>query len=381
MFRITNLNYKMIHFKIIFKLFTIVCLILLLISCKKESAKPQKVIRPVRFQQVSIKKGGLVRTFSGTTQAGIESKLSFKVSGTVQQLAVKVGDKVKKGDVIAELDSTDYELQVQKIQASLTSARAEERNASANYKRVRQLYENQNASRNDLDAARANAESKKATVRSIEKQLELARQQRAYTQLKSPLECVIAKIDIEESENVQTGQQVILTTCGTQTEAEVSVPESIISRIQKGSPVTVTLDSLPGKTFSAIITEVGVSATGTATTFPVKVQLLRPNPNVRTGMSASVTFTFESEDSKKSIFVPLVAVGEDHHGQFVFLIETIEKNLGVVHRKSVKVGELNPDGLEIIEGLKDGDLIVTAGISRLEDGSQVKLIESKEKRP
>ena len=159
---------------------------LALVGCEQETPPPVKVIRPVRFQAVSLTSGERVRTFAGTSKAGEETVLSFKVPGTMKHKRIKVGDKVKRGQTIAELDPRDYVLQVQSADAALARARAEARNAAATYSRTRGLYENNNASREELDAARAGHEAAKAQVRSAGKQREIARQQLSYTKLKAP---------------------------------------------------------------------------------------------------------------------------------------------------------------------------------------------------
>ena len=86
-----------------------------LLSCgRAEKAEPQKLIRPVRYMQVFSTGGRQLRTFSGTARAGVESKLSFKVNGTIRQIQVALGDTVMPGQVLAEIDPTDYQLKVGK---------------------------------------------------------------------------------------------------------------------------------------------------------------------------------------------------------------------------------------------------------------------------
>jgi len=350
-----------------------------LTSCDKEHQEAVESIRPVRYTRIQSQSPSRLRTFSGVAQAGAKSNLSFKVNGTVNQVSVKVGDKIPRGGVIATMDSTDYKLQLQQTQASLDRAQAEERNAAAVYERTRLLYENNNASRSELDATRAAYESTKAAALSIKKQIQMSRQQLKYTELKAPITCSIAAVDIEENENVRSGQLVVVANCGTQAEVDVGVPESVISQIKKDSLAQVTFDALTGKTFEAIITEVGVAVTSASSTFPVTVQLTEPNPLVRSGMTAEVTFSLESEETQKRIFLNPIAVKEDLKGQFVFIVEPQGEDLGIARKKFVKPGELMQDGLEIIEGLKDGDLVVTAGASRLQDGLKVRLLKSMEK--
>jgi len=225
--------------------------VILLPACESEEPVREPLIRPVRTQQVFSTGGTRVRTFSGTAQAGLESRLSFKVAGTVQVLNVKVGDHVKSGDLIAELDPIDYRLQAEETEASLERARADLRNAEAKYARVRALYENRNASRNDLDAARAGAESARAQVHSIQKRLELAGSQLRYTRLTAATDGAIAEVGIEVNENVRAGQTVVLLTSGARPEVKVGVPGILISQVQEGGKVTVTFDSIPGTVFRA----------------------------------------------------------------------------------------------------------------------------------
>ncbi len=346
--------------------------VLLLISCDKEKAEVKEVIRPVRYQQVFSTGGERVRSFSGVAQSGLEAKLSFKVSGTVKRVAVKVGESVNSGQLIAEIDPKDYKLQVQQAEASLDQAKAQSRNARASYERVKGLYENKTASRQDLDQARAASESASATVDAVTKKLELANLQLGYTKLTAPAKGSIAQINVENNENVQAGKTIAFLTSGSEIEVNIGIPEILISQIKEGSRVQVAFDAIKGTIFSATVTEVGVASTGT-TTFPVTVRLQKSGDNLRSGMAAEVSFTFRSDDSRERIMTPSVAVAEDRNGKFAYTVHPTDDEFATVKRIEVKVGELTENGLEIFEGLSDGDLVVTAGISKLKDGQKVRL--------
>jgi RND family efflux transporter MFP subunit len=350
-----------------------------LVACESDEPVQAPIIRPVRTQQVFSSGGTRVRTFSGTAQAGLESRLSFRVAGTVQALHVKVGDQVKAGERIAELDPMDYRLQVEETEASLERARADLRNSEAKYARVRALYENRNASRDDLDAARAGAESARAQVHSIQKRLELAGSQLRYTRLKAATDGAIAQVNVEVNENVQAGQPVVLLTSGARPEVEVAVPGILIARVEEGLEVSVNFDAIPGEVFTAVVTEVGV-VTGLSTTYPVTVKLEEDSPGVRPGMAAEVAFRFGSTDDRERFLVPPVAVAEDLEGRYVFIVEPGPEGFGTTRRRSVEVGELREDGIEIVEGVSDGDLVVIAGISKISDGQQVKLLAERSER-
>ena len=340
----------------------------------QDPAEVREILRPVRSETVSLTGSNQTRTFSGKAQAGLEAKLSFKVSGTVNHIFVKVGDKLKQGQVVATLDPRDYDLEVQRAQAALARVTASARSAAADYVRVRALYENRNASRNDLDQARASAESSRADVSSNTKELELARLKLGYTRLRSPAACFVASGPVEVNENVQSGETIIEVVCGSRLEVVVGVPEVFIARVKKGSKVTTTFDSIPGIRFPATVTKVGVASGQTATTFPVTVQLQQTVPGFRSGLAAEVIFRFESGNGKPRILVPPVAVGEDRDGRYVYIVEELENGIGTVKRTPVTVGELSLEGLEIVDGLHDGTRIATAGVRRLREGQKVRLM-------
>jgi RND family efflux transporter MFP subunit len=354
--------------------FVVLAAVLAVLGCEDEPEAPE-VIRPVRYVVVEGHDSATQRTFSGVSKSGQESRLSFQVSGQVLEVPINVGDRVKKGDTVARMDPADYALQLQNAQAAAAQSRAQERNAKATYERTRALYENQNASRQDLDADRTGYESGRAGLESANQQIRLRQRQLGYTHLKAPEPGVIATVDIEVNEYVQAGELVATLLAGDQIEVSVSVPASVIRSVKKGAKATARFDSLDGKTFGGTVTEVGVSSAGGATTFPVTVRLSEGENQVRAGMTADVTFVFASTTVGPKYSLPISAVGEDREGRFVFMLQREGDGLGTVHRSPVEVGEILADGIEILSGVKPGDLVVTAGVSRIYDGLQVRVPE------
>ncbi len=349
-----------------------------LTGCADAPPSPEEILRPVRSQTVLATGGGRERTFSGTARAGQETDLSFRVAGKIVELAVAVGDAVGAGDLIARLEQTDYAITVRRAEANLVQAQAAARNAAADLERVRSLYESDDVSRNELDAAMAGDESARAQTDAAAQTLEGARRQLSYTRLRAPVDGSIASVPVEVNENVRQGQIVVRLTSGSRPEVEVAIPEVLIAQIREGAAVTVSFDALgAGADFDAVVTEVGVASTATTTTFPVTVRLLRPSEDVRSGMAASVTFRFVSPDGREHLCVPPQAVGEDREGRFVFVLETgSEEGVGVVRRTAVEVApDLLPEGLEILAGLAEGQRVVTAGVRRLTDGQRVRLLD------
>jgi RND family efflux transporter MFP subunit len=357
------------------RIVTVVCVgvVPALLSCGGEPPEPTPVLRPVRAEQVFSTGAARERTFSGVARAAVEAKISFKVGGTVERIFVKVGDAVEAGDPIAELDDTDKRLQVEDARASLTQAKAQERNAATEYERVRGLYENRTASKQDLDAARTENESATASVESIEKRLELARRQLDYCRLNAPVTGSIASMEVEVNENVQPGQTICLLTAGSDIEVEITIPEALITGVHEGDAVTVEFDAIPGRRFAGRVAEVGVAATGVATAYPVTVRLASSGDDVLSGMAAEVTLSFGGGDGAERMIVDTFAVGEDREGRFVWVVSPAdEPGVGVVERRAVTIGTLTDTGIEILDGVSDGEYVVTAGVSKLSEGQRVR---------
>jgi RND family efflux transporter MFP subunit len=350
-------------------------LALALHGCGGEPPEAAPQLRPVRTMLVEASGGGVTRILAGVARAGVESRLSFRVSGTAQSVNVTLGDRVRRGQVLARLDPTDYELMLEEAEAGLAQAQAGLRRSEADYERVRALYENNHASKGELDAARAGAESAEAQVEAGEKRLQQARQQVGYTVLRAPSDGAIAAVDLEVNENVQGGQQVFLLTAGAELEIEVAVPEVLIAQVGVGQPVSVRFDALPGRRMGAKVTEVGIAAIGAASTFQVTAALVDAPAEIRSGMAAEVTFTFD-EGQTDRLVVPAVAIGEDRDGRFVFVLERGDGGDGTVRRRPVRIGKPQSSlaGIEVLDGLEVGEEVVTAGVRRLTDGMAVRVL-------
>ena len=344
-------------------------------GCGGEEAVPAPVIRPVRYAQAVVAGLEQSRTFAGVARAASEQELAFRVGGTVTAVEIAVGSPVRRGQVLARLDSGDLELRRQQAAAGLAQARAQARNARASYERAAALWERDNASMSDLDAARASYESAEASVTSAATALRLAEQQVAYTRLLAPADGSVSRIAVEAHEAVGAGQTVLVVIdTGGRPEVEVTVPEDFIGALRTGRPAQVVFGARPGRIYGATVSEVGPAAAG-AGGFPVIVRL-DDAAGVRPGMAAEVTFRMESgAGSAGVVLVPPEAVGQDQRGRFVYVLVTSDTgHVATAERRTVKTGVLTPDGLEILQGVGDGEYVATAGLRTLAPGQPVRLL-------
>ncbi len=331
-------------------------------------------LRPVRIVEVGEALTTHKRTFSGLSHSTQESRLSFKVTGNIIALPIKIGSRLQKGQLIARLDPSGFELAVEQSQANLLQAEANLRNESTNYERVKGLYANANASRGELDTARAGEESARAQASAARKAVEIAELDRSYTRLVAGSDCNVVSVDVEVNENVSAGTPIASVDCGDGIEVSLAIPESLIRNFKQGLAANIRFDAISDETYSGLVTEVGASAGGVGTTFPVTVQLNNPGDKVRSGLAAEVAFTFPKISGELTHVVPTQALVNNHTGTYVYLaVPSSSGKTAIVTRRDVVLGGMTNDGIEVTNGLNLGDRVITAGVSIIRNNQEVLL--------
>ena len=385
------------------RLLALLSLVIFFISCEEKSIETIKKIRPIKFSKVEQSTGLETHTFSGVAKAQNETNLSFKVSGTLSAVKVDLGDRVKKGQLIATIDPSDYNIQtnqarsqkegsianVQSAEANAKAAETQLISSQATYDRVAKLYENNSVSLSDyqnakagLDAAKAqydaaNSQVKAATtqVNSADQQVQATGNQVSYTRLSSPMNGVITAVQVESNEVVNSGKVIATVSSLGRPEIEVGVPEIFINKIKKGQKVNITFPTSPGQIFEGTVDQVAY-ASGSSPTYPVIVDLNKSAEQIRPGMAANAEFIFSNNSiaAKSKMTVPVEAVGKDSKGNFVFVLNKKSDGVHVAEKKVITIGKLMTEGFELISGLERGEIVATAGLRSLMNGSEVKLL-------
>jgi multidrug efflux system membrane fusion protein len=379
--------------------FPLFLLIFALMACNEKVEAPVILIKPVKYQKVGYSNSAQVQTFPGVVKAEYETKLSFKVGGTLNAVRVELGDKVRKGQLIASIDPIDYTIQrdqakaqkegseanVQSAEANVKSAESQLINSRSTFDRVEQLYENNSvaiseyqqakagfaSAKAQYDAAKAQLASAKTQVTTSGKQVQAADNQASYTRLTAPMNGIITAVMVESNEAIGAGNPIAVLSSEGSPEIEVGVPEVLINNFKKGQKVTVEVPSAPDQRFSGKVQKVAF-ASGNSPTYPVVVSI-DSSKQIRPGMAANVTFQFGNEQAKaKTLVIPAVSVGEDAKGNFVFLIdESSDKT--IVKKQPITVGKLTSEGFVVTAGLSAGQKIAVAGLQTLLQGQEVKL--------
>ncbi len=348
--------------------------LMLLTSCNGSQDKQStEVIKPVKYQEITFASGGKVRSFLGTARSDKEISLSFRTSGILTTLNIKVGQTVFKGDLLARLDNAEAILSLEQAIASQNSAESNLNTAASTLERTRTLYEKGSSSLSDYENAKSSYASAKANYESAYRSVDIRRKQVSYGEIYAPTKGVIASRAVEINENVSAGQVVTVLNAGNNMEVNLGVPENVINLLSKGMAVEIEFTALKGKRFKGFLNEISPSLNANTSTYPVRVRIADPGPNIKSGMAANVFFFFVKNSAREELIVPVPAVGEDSKGNFVFLIQSEDGKSGTVIKHHFTINELTPKGFTIKEGLSIGDKVATAGLQTLLDGQKVKL--------
>lgn len=349
----------------------ITVMLLTLNACSEPPAPKAKLVRPVKSQQVGFFTDSKSRTFTGTSRTDKVIDLSFRTSGVLSELNLKLGQEVKKGDLLAKLDNVQARLNYENAISARNSAQSQMRTAKSNLDRVRSLYEKGGSSLRDFETAKDSHKTAQQNYNSAVRTVDIQKDQVSFGVLYAPADGVISAVNVEINENVNMGSSIATLNSGSDMEIALGVPESVINFIRKDMPADITFASLAGQSFNGKVLEVSPTIDTNTATYPVTVVVADPSNEVKSGMSANVNFKIAGNNVPEQLVVPANAVGEDANGRFVFLLTQNGENW-TANKKTVQIGQLTANGFEILSGIQPGDRIATAGLQTLLDGQTVK---------
>jgi RND family efflux transporter MFP subunit len=364
----TNQNFK--------RMISLLCISVALTACKE---KPEivEVIRAIKTITVSEQPAEKILKFSGQVAAVDSSGLSFQVGGQVASVEVDIGDRVRKGQVLAVLDPEPYELEVDAIKAELVKARDNVTKTKAEYDRQKHIFEQGAGAQRYVEVAEYNYKAAESAVKFQNARLDLVKRNLRKTKLPSPYDGVIAWRSVQPNEEVLAGQKILEINATGEMEVELAIPETTVDRIHIDDPAIITFPTLPGESSKARISYIGGAAVK-ANAFPVKVALIAPNEKVKPGMTAEATLTVKDENRKPGYLVPMQALlpSPERNRGYAFVYDS---RTSTVKKTPVRSRGTQNKKAIVDEGLAAGDVIAVAGVSFLADGMEVKLLEGKGK--
>ena len=350
-------------------------LLAVLCGCKAEKAHVD-----VRFAHTVIVDPKPVhddRQAVGEVKPRYESDLSFRVAGKMLARRVDIGASVAKGDALATLDTQDFQNRLRSAEAEVASAEAVFVEARGNEGRKSKLLKDGWTPQAVYDTALSNLRTAEGRLSSAKAQLDLARDQLHYTELKAEFDGIITAVGAEPGQNVNAGQMVVKLARPADKDAVFNIAETAFTHRNSSTvPTQVIVWPLSNAELQidGTIREISPVADTATRTYTVKVTLKDPPPQLRFGMSIVGRARASSDPV---VALPLSALFEKNGRPAVWLVD---ERSGSVALRPVTVARYETDTAVIADGLAKGDVVVTAGVNTLREGQKVRVAEASASR-
>lgn len=336
---------------------------------EKDHAKAPAPVRPV-LTIVARPIGDRVLAFTGTIQPRYQTDLGFRVLGRIIARTVDVGDLVKAGQTLAQLDPLVLDLAVRSSEADLLKARSQLSNATAAEARTGTLLGRQVANQADFDAAQQAREAAAAATLQAEANLAKAREQRGYATLRADFDGVITTVDAEVGQTVSPGKKVMTLARTDIREAVVDLPEEATRSLAEGAPFTIGLQADPSIRAVGKLREIAPQADAATRTRRTRITLDGFSEAFRLG--ATISATPDAAPRDPAIALPRSALLERDGATLVWIVDPAAKTVKSV---AVQIQRRDDGDVRVASGLEAGARVVIAGVHSLRDGQAVKIDE------
>jgi len=393
--------------------------VLVLVNLKRSSSSEIKV------EAEKIKRTDVVSivTANGKVKPKTDVKISAHISAQIIELPVEEGDRVRRGQLLVGLDPGRYRALSEQVKAQLKLEKANREQAEQNFNRIKQLFEKNLASQEQYDQSQTQLSVVSARYEAAQHSVEQAEDDLAKTRIVSPIDGIVSELRAEKGETVIPGTMnnpgtVIMTVSDLSSiEVEVDVDETDVALVKIDQPTEISVDAFKDTTFKGRVVEVGSSAlapgTGLGqnqvTNFRVKILLLDKVAGIKPGMTATADIT--TAERKNVLAVPIQAVVLRDSSELV-KTKGKSKDSGAfastpdtttyrgAHKKKkelegvfvirdgkavfapVRVGVADQQNIEVLSGLKEGDMVITGSyktLRTLENEAKVKVGEKGKK--
>lgn len=330
-------------------------------------AAPVKVFK-VQRQKISEK-----LFYTGVIEAWNKINLTPDIGGKIARIHVEEGDRVEKGQLLAELDTRAVRLQLDQAQAALAVAEANYNDAQKNMERMERLKKEDAASDQQYEKVKLAYEAADAQLKQARAAVNLARYSLDVSLMKAPFSGVVASKNAEVGDVINPMMGGFSPTSGVLTlmdfsrvKIEIDATQQDVARIKKGQSAQLKVTALPNRIFQGRVSMVNITADPVSKKFRVEVNVDNPDLALRPNTFGEVSL--EVSTHEHALVIPQKAVLEN---KYVFRV----KNDNTVERVELNLGLQNSDRIEVINGLKEGDLVVVEGNFGLEDGTQIEIRE------
>ncbi|MGH8782636.1 efflux RND transporter periplasmic adaptor subunit [Paraburkholderia sp.] len=343
--------------------------VVLLAACqKKEAAAPAP--RPVVAATVQADGRPGTSTLPAEIQARYSTPLSFRIAGKIVERRVRLGDTVKAGQIVAQLDPADAQKNSASAQAQLDAAQHRLVYAKQQLDRDRAQAQANLIARAQLEQTEDAYASASAQRDQAAQQAALAKDQLQYATLTADHAGVITAEQADTGQNVSAGQAVYNLAWSGDIDVVCDAPETSLASLAVGQHATVTLSALPGRTFSARVRELSPAADPQSRTWRARLTLDNPGPDVRLGMTANIALTGNIA-AGSSFTLPATALFHDGKAPAVWVVRAADNALEL---RRVQVARYTERTVSVSQGLKDGERVVLQGVHTVTAGEKVHVI-------
>ncbi|MCY2976448.1 MAG: efflux RND transporter periplasmic adaptor subunit [Planctomycetota bacterium] len=363
-------------------------------SHSEKASKPNsKVVLPVvpvrMFEVGSVESRCAKNVFTGTVRARYETPVGFRVGGKIVSRKIEVGQRVNPGDVLFELDTEDYRLQQKSSEANLVVARAAVRQSTAEEQRLVDLRRTNAISQSEYDLGLSARDIALGQQTSAERQLQLANNQLAYCRLVADTPGIVMNVQAESGQVVAAGTPVCVIAQTEQLEAVVDIPENR-SSLPENMLASVQFWSLPSVRSSAKLRELSPVADPVTRTYRARFSIEKPPAEIQLGMTATVNWDEKSNGAINTsepatndttngyaFSVPTASIIQHGEKSAVWLATPDPLNTGIfmIRPQIVQVKSYGANMTDISRGLTLGQLIVSAGVQKLDEAMKVRVWE------
>lgn len=345
--------------------------ILLLTACGSEDPPTRSSTEPISVTTAVAATSSVpsIHRYSGTIQGARRIPLSTKMMGTVTNLDVEAGDRVREGQTLVRVRSQNVRAQKRQVEARLQEARAALQNAETNFERIKALKEKDSATQKEFDDAKTGYERAKARVQALESQLAEINDTLNYATLTSPIDGYVVEKRSEEGALATPGRPLLVVETLEELKAVVQVPESEINRFATGDSVTVEVGAAEDARVPGIVTQINPAGHRASRQFEVQVRLRRGDlPSgrrmLKSGMYAEVLYPMEQAPA---LTVPRDAIVQ--RGQLTGLF-AVQDSTALL--RWVRTGGTRGERVVVLSGLRPGETYVADATPRILDGQPVR---------
>ncbi len=344
---------------------------LFLAACSKPAVQ-EEPIRAVKVFTVGISDFDASSEFAGEVRARVESRLGFRVAGKMVKRQVELGQRVRTGQVLAQLDAQDYKLAADAARAQLAAAATNRDLAAADFKRYKDLKDQNYISGAELERRETALKAAQAQYEQAQAQLSSQGNQAGYTSLVADVSGVVTAVEAEQGQVVSAGTPIVRIAADGPRDVVFSVPEDKVAALKVGSPVAVRAWSQTGQ-WTGAVREIAASTDPVTRTFAVKVALAGAEPPAL-GTTVYALPSALGHAGVKIIKIPTSALKQDGKSSAVWVLDV---STMTVRSQPITVATADGNDAVISAGLEPGMQVVAAGVHVLSPGQKVTLYAEK----